>query len=79
MLIPSCLLPQGGSTKYHLRTRWLQIFTSERDRRDLVSIISNKSLELVISVFISATYMADLIVLKKGYIVVVIEEVTRPL
>ncbi|KAG6393136.1 hypothetical protein SASPL_147371 [Salvia splendens] len=27
----------GGSTKYHLRTRWLQIFTSERDRRDLVT------------------------------------------
>ncbi|XP_047952269.1 chloride channel protein CLC-d-like isoform X2 [Salvia hispanica] len=31
------LLGQGGSTKYHLRTRWLQIFTSERDRRDLVT------------------------------------------
>ncbi|KAG6394942.1 hypothetical protein SASPL_145533 [Salvia splendens] len=29
--------PLGGSTKYHLRTRWLQIFTSERDRRDLVT------------------------------------------
>ncbi|KAL0323585.1 UNVERIFIED_CONTAM: Chloride channel protein CLC-d [Sesamum angustifolium] len=29
------LLGQGGSTKYHLRSRWLQIFTSERDRRDL--------------------------------------------
>ncbi|GER25091.1 chloride channel clc [Striga asiatica] len=31
------LLGQGGSTKYHLRSRWLQIFTSERDRRDLVT------------------------------------------
>ncbi|XP_047949693.1 chloride channel protein CLC-d-like isoform X2 [Salvia hispanica] len=31
------MLGQGGSTKYHLRTRWLQIFTSERDRRDLVT------------------------------------------
>ncbi|KAL6535313.1 hypothetical protein OROMI_026687 [Orobanche minor] len=30
------LLGQGGSTKYHLRSRWLQIFTSERDRRDLL-------------------------------------------
>ncbi|PIN00913.1 Cl- channel CLC-7 and related proteins (CLC superfamily) [Handroanthus impetiginosus] len=31
------LLGQGGTTKYHLRARWLQIFTSERDRRDLVT------------------------------------------
>ncbi|XP_051129565.1 chloride channel protein CLC-d [Andrographis paniculata] len=31
------LLGQGGTTKYHLRSRWLQIFTSERDRRDLVT------------------------------------------
>ncbi|XP_073137026.1 chloride channel protein CLC-d isoform X1 [Henckelia pumila] len=31
------LLGQGGSTKYHLSSRWLQIFTSERDRRDLVT------------------------------------------
>ncbi|EPS62511.1 hypothetical protein M569_12278, partial [Genlisea aurea] len=31
------LLGQGGSTKYHFRSKWLQIFTSERDRRDLVT------------------------------------------
>ncbi|XP_068648033.1 chloride channel protein CLC-d isoform X2 [Aristolochia californica] len=31
------LIGQGGSTKYHLRTRWLQIFQSDRDRRDLVT------------------------------------------
>lgn len=31
------LLGQGGSTKYHLRSRWLQVFRSERDRRDLVT------------------------------------------
>lgn len=31
------LLGQGGSTKYHLSTRWLQIFKSDRDRRDLVT------------------------------------------
>ncbi|KAG8373056.1 hypothetical protein BUALT_Bualt12G0131100 [Buddleja alternifolia] len=31
------LLGQGGSTKYHLSSRWLQLFTSERDRRDLVT------------------------------------------
>ncbi|XP_075113349.1 chloride channel protein CLC-d-like isoform X2 [Nicotiana tabacum] len=31
------LLGQGGSTKYHLRSRWLQVFSSERDRRDLVT------------------------------------------
>lgn len=31
------LLGQGGSTKYHLRYRWLQVFRSDRDRRDLVS------------------------------------------
>ncbi|KAJ0934802.1 putative CBS domain, chloride channel, voltage gated, chloride channel, core [Helianthus annuus] len=31
------LLGQGGSTKYHLSSRWLQIFKSDRDRRDLVT------------------------------------------
>ncbi|XP_050119861.1 chloride channel protein CLC-d-like isoform X2 [Malus sylvestris] len=31
------LLGQGGSTKYHLSSRWLQIFNSDRDRRDLVT------------------------------------------
>ncbi|KAL3505898.1 hypothetical protein ACH5RR_031280 [Cinchona calisaya] len=31
------LLGQGGSTKYHLSSRWLQVFNSERDRRDLVT------------------------------------------
>ncbi|KAH7573751.1 hypothetical protein JRO89_XS03G0202100 [Xanthoceras sorbifolium] len=31
------LLGQGGSTKYHLSSRWLQVFKSDRDRRDLVS------------------------------------------
>ncbi|XP_020104381.1 chloride channel protein CLC-d isoform X1 [Ananas comosus] len=31
------LLGQGGSTKYHLRSRWLRIFESDRDRRDLVT------------------------------------------
>lgn len=31
------LLIQGGSTKYHLSARWLQVFKSDRDRRDLVS------------------------------------------
>ncbi|KAL8162693.1 hypothetical protein V2J09_014182 [Rumex salicifolius] len=29
-------LMQGGSTKYHLSPRWLQIFNTDRDRRDLV-------------------------------------------
>lgn len=28
---------QGGSAKYHLNSRWLQVFKSDRDRRDLVS------------------------------------------
>ncbi|XP_020258097.1 chloride channel protein CLC-d isoform X2 [Asparagus officinalis] len=27
----------GGSTKYHLNSRWLQVFESDRDRRDLVT------------------------------------------
>ncbi|WCJ23724.1 chloride channel D [Euphorbia peplus] len=31
------LLGQGGSTKYHISSRWLQVFTSDRDRRDLVT------------------------------------------
>ncbi|KAJ4967791.1 hypothetical protein NE237_014492 [Protea cynaroides] len=31
------LLGQGGSTKYHLRARWLQVFRSDRDHRDLVT------------------------------------------
>ncbi|KAG5560132.1 hypothetical protein RHGRI_003429 [Rhododendron griersonianum] len=31
------LLGQGGSTKYHLNSRWLQFFNSDRDRRDLVT------------------------------------------
>ncbi|CAA6653621.1 unnamed protein product [Spirodela intermedia] len=31
------LLGQGGSTKYHLSSRWLPIFQSDRDRRDLVT------------------------------------------
>ncbi|KAK6265850.1 hypothetical protein QUC31_016687 [Theobroma cacao] len=31
------LLGQGGSTKYHLSSRWLQGFKSDRDRRDLVT------------------------------------------
>ncbi|VAI01294.1 unnamed protein product [Triticum turgidum subsp. durum] len=31
------LLGQGGSAKYHLNSRWVQIFESDRDRRDLVS------------------------------------------
>ncbi|CAN6677115.1 unnamed protein product [Malus baccata var. baccata] len=31
------ILIQGGSTKYHLSSRWLQIFNSDRDRRDLVT------------------------------------------
>ncbi|XP_010905222.1 chloride channel protein CLC-d isoform X1 [Elaeis guineensis] len=31
------LLGQGGSTKYHLSSRWLRIFESDRDRRDLVT------------------------------------------
>ncbi|XP_026438289.1 chloride channel protein CLC-d-like isoform X1 [Papaver somniferum] len=31
------LLGQGGSTKYHLSLRWLQVFKSDRDRRDLVT------------------------------------------
>lgn len=31
------LLGQGGSTKYHLSSRWLQFFNSDRDRRDLVT------------------------------------------
>ena len=32
----SCL-EQGGSTKYHLNSRWFQVFKSDRDRRDLVT------------------------------------------
>ncbi|KAL5541604.1 hypothetical protein UlMin_009314 [Ulmus minor] len=31
------LLGQGGTTKYHLSSRWLQVFKSDRDRRDLVT------------------------------------------
>ncbi|KAG6593901.1 Chloride channel protein CLC-d, partial [Cucurbita argyrosperma subsp. sororia] len=31
------LLGQGGSGKYHLNSRWLRAFKSDRDRRDLVS------------------------------------------
>ncbi|RVX22124.1 Chloride channel protein CLC-d [Vitis vinifera] len=31
------LFGQGGSTKYHLSSRWLQVFKSDRDRRDLVN------------------------------------------
>ncbi|XP_031093188.1 chloride channel protein CLC-d-like isoform X2 [Ipomoea triloba] len=31
------LLGQGGSTKYHLSLRWLQVLNNERDRRDLVT------------------------------------------
>ncbi|XP_020878401.1 chloride channel protein CLC-d isoform X2 [Arabidopsis lyrata subsp. lyrata] len=31
------LLGQGGSTKYHLNSRWPQLFKSDRDRRDLVT------------------------------------------
>ncbi|KAK3021590.1 hypothetical protein RJ639_046297, partial [Escallonia herrerae] len=31
------LLGQGGSRKYHLSSRWLQVFKSDRDRRDLVT------------------------------------------
>ncbi|CAJ1925424.1 unnamed protein product [Sphenostylis stenocarpa] len=32
-----CLLFLGGSTKYHLNSRWFQVFKSDRDRRDLVT------------------------------------------
>ncbi|XP_042483810.1 chloride channel protein CLC-d-like isoform X2 [Macadamia integrifolia] len=31
------LLGKVGSTKYHLRSRWLQVFQSDRDCRDLVT------------------------------------------
>ncbi|KAK4801032.1 hypothetical protein SAY86_021519 [Trapa natans] len=31
------LLGQGGTTKYHLSSRWLQVFRTDRDRRDLVT------------------------------------------
>ncbi|XP_010277685.1 PREDICTED: chloride channel protein CLC-d-like [Nelumbo nucifera] len=31
------LLGQGGSTKYHLNSRWLHMFKSDRHRRDLVT------------------------------------------
>ncbi|KAK7366530.1 hypothetical protein VNO80_08523 [Phaseolus coccineus] len=31
------LLGQGGSTKYHINSRWFQVFRSDRDRRDLVT------------------------------------------
>lgn len=31
------VLKQGGSTKYHINSRWLQVFRSDRDRRDLVN------------------------------------------
>ncbi|KAL2986993.1 hypothetical protein AAZX31_11G005200 [Glycine max] len=35
--IASLLGQQGGSTKYHLNSRWFQVFKSDRDRRDLVT------------------------------------------
>ncbi|QHN76915.1 Chloride channel protein CLC-d [Arachis hypogaea] len=31
------LLGQDGSTKYHINSRWFQVFKSDRDRRDLVT------------------------------------------
>ncbi|KAF3457165.1 hypothetical protein FNV43_RR01822 [Rhamnella rubrinervis] len=31
------LLGQGGSKKYHLNSKWLQVFKSDRDQRDLVT------------------------------------------
>ncbi|KAK7405890.1 hypothetical protein VNO78_07502 [Psophocarpus tetragonolobus] len=31
------LLGQGGSTNYHINSRWFQVFKSDRDRRDLVT------------------------------------------
>ncbi|CAI0429899.1 unnamed protein product [Linum tenue] len=31
------LFGQGGTTKYHVSSRWLQFFQSDRDRRDLVT------------------------------------------
>ncbi|KAJ6810739.1 chloride channel protein CLC-d isoform X3 [Iris pallida] len=31
------LLGQGGSTKYHLSSKWFRVFESDRDRRDLVT------------------------------------------
>ncbi|XP_054821234.1 chloride channel protein CLC-d-like [Prosopis cineraria] len=31
------LLGQGGSAKYHLNSRWFQVFKSDRDQRDLVT------------------------------------------
>jgi chloride channel 7 len=33
------LLGQGGSTKYHLNSRWPQLFKSDRDRRDLLELL----------------------------------------
>ncbi|CAH8279098.1 unnamed protein product [Arabidopsis lyrata] len=33
------LLGQGGSTKYHLNSRWQQFFKSDRDRRDLLELL----------------------------------------
>ncbi|KAL6893694.1 hypothetical protein ACP4OV_007792 [Aristida adscensionis] len=32
------LLGQGGSAKYHLSSRWVRIFESDRDRRDLTGV-----------------------------------------
>ncbi|XP_057857526.2 chloride channel protein CLC-d [Cryptomeria japonica] len=31
------LVGQGGSTKYHVNSRWFQVFKNDRDRRDLVT------------------------------------------
>ncbi|XP_022721873.1 chloride channel protein CLC-d-like isoform X5 [Durio zibethinus] len=37
ILLFRTLIGKGGSTKYHLSSRWLQGFKSDRDRRDLVT------------------------------------------
>ncbi|KAL5982029.1 hypothetical protein ACLOJK_016097 [Asimina triloba] len=46
------LLGQGGSTKYHLSSRWLQVFKSERDRRDLVKLGSSVMAYLIAKKFL---------------------------
>lgn len=41
------VLKQGGSTKYHINSRWFQVFKSDRDRRDLVNFFVPFSLLVI--------------------------------
>ena len=52
------VLFQGGSTKYHLSSRWLQGFNSDRDRRDLVSIYTHEIVFLSVFWFIHFLFIS---------------------